>query len=436
MTCAGVRPIRMTFSSFIRIIFATIYLVEVVFLAIPGNHRWIGNQHSATTDDPSFFPSKKDTIDGDVRKDQSAATSLKELEDFLNRNPNTPAAILVPLLRKYLHTSPTAEAERARACARHRNDKMCFGGHAYYTSHTDKTEKEIPVVLWEDDPDMNMYNLTHYPSGRKHSSLGTNMACIPLILAGFAATKDPSNVVVELGPFLGLSTKCIATGMRKNGIKQDTLFVYDKFTGTMNFKAIQKMHPWLNDEHPEYTQQNDNFHFLWEYGVKSTYPTVVSRQGFISKDTLNPETLGKRPVALLSIDSAKLNEHLQEQLAGLGPLQKGSILMMMDFEFVREHIVLFFACLREKYVLPVYVSWHLEHWMWIVTEDVDLADQNHYQCYEEYRANEERRSSVVDRALRDLQMLSGLTDNATIIDAFAPVRSPLADKISAALRFS
>jgi hypothetical protein len=385
--------------------------------------------------DFDFLSTFNNTFDSVVTA-QSAGTSLKELNDFVNQNPLTPAAILVQLLRQYLHTSPSAEVQRRKACVRHSNDKMCFGGHAYYSQHPDHTAHEIPIVLWEDDPQMNIFNLTHYPNGREHSGLGTNMACIPLTLAGFAATQDPKNVVVELGPFLGLSSKCIAVGMRKNGVKDNTLFVYDTFSGLMNFRAIQRMHPWLKDEHPEYTQQNDNFHFLWEYGVKPTYPKAISRQGFISKEALNPEALGHRPVALISIDSAKSNQHLQQQLAGLGPLTKGSILMMMDFEFVREHIILFYACLRENYVLPVYLSWNMEHWMWIVTDDVDLADQVHYQCYNEYKSNENGRSHVVDLAMRDLLMLSGLTDDDTVIEAFVSVRNPMSEKISSVLRDS
>lgn len=351
----------------------------------------------------------------------------------MNNNPDTPAALLVPLLRRYLHTSPTAELERVRACSRHRNDKLCFGGHAYYNKNRKAPEEEIPVVLWEDDPLMNMYNLTRYPSGGKHGGLATSAACIPLILAGYAASVHPNNVVVELGPFLGLSTKCIATGMRKNGIKDNTLFVYDTFSGAMNFKAVQKMNPWLQDEHPEYTPQNDNFHFLWEYGVKPTYPTVISRQGLIGKENLSPEALGNRPVALISIDSAKSNNHLQTQLAGLGPLTKGSIVMMMDFDYIREHIVLFFACLREHYVLPVYVSWNLEHWMWIVIDDVDLADPKHYQCCDEYATTKDRQSHVLELAQQDLLMLSGLTDNATVVDAFALERNLLWKKLSSML---
>ncbi|GAX17493.1 hypothetical protein FisN_5Hh145 [Fistulifera solaris] len=432
MTRASICSLRGTFSFFIRVLFIFILVADVVFL-INTRHLWMNAPQISI--DLDFLPALKNTLESVVTS-QSPATSLKELNDFVYQNPDTPAAILVQLLRQHLHTSPSAEVQRRKACIRHTKDNICFGGYAHYSQHPDHTAHEIPTVLWEDDPQMNIYNLTHYPNGRQHNGLGTNMACIPLTLAGFAATKDPNNVVVELGPFLGLSTKCIAVGMRKNGVKENTLFVYDTFSGLMNFRAIQRMHPWLKDEHPEYTQQNDNFHFLWEYGVKPTFPTVISRQGFISKETLNPEALGHRPVALISIDSAKSNQHLQQQLAGLGPLTKGSILMMMDFEFVREHIVLFYACLRENYLLPVYLSWSLEHWMWIVTDDVDLADPKHYQCYDEYKTNKDGRSRVVDLAMRDLLMLSGLTDGATVIEAFASVRNPLSEKIASVLRNS
>ncbi len=423
--------LRSTHSSHICIIFISLLLVDIAFLTA-NRHHWNNGYQSSSLAVLDMPITIKD-LPSIAVKQVSSSPSLQELDDFLNENPDTPAALLVPLLRQYLHTSPAAELERVRACSRHRNEKMCFAGHDYYTKNSEAPEEEIPVVLWEDDPHMNMYNFTRYPNGKKHGNLGTNVACIPLILAGFAATHDPNNVVVELGPFLGYSTKCIATGMRKNGVKNNTLYVYDTFSGTMNFNAIKKLNPWLKDEHPEFNQENDNFHFLWEYGVKSTYPTLVSRQGFIGHDTLNPGTLGNRPVALISIDSAKSNNHLQMQIAGIGPLKKGSILMMMDFEFVRQHIILFYACLREHFVMPGYVSWNMEHWMWIVTEDVDLAEQKHYQCYEEYNSKRDRRSHFINLAQEDLRMLSGLTDNVTVIDAFAPARNPLMEKISSIL---
>jgi len=73
----------------------------------------------------------------------------------------------------------------------------------------------------------------------------------------------------------------------------------------MNFNAISGRNPWIKDEFPEFTKENDDFVFLWKPAVLPVYPAAVPSKGYIDKINLNPDTFGNCNVALLSIDSAK-----------------------------------------------------------------------------------------------------------------------------------
>jgi len=116
------------------------------------------------------------------------------------------------------------------------------------------------------------------------------------------------------------------------------------------------------------------------------------------------------------------------QTGGLGKLKMGTIIVMMDFRFVDEHVELFYDCLRDRHVMLVCVSWNMEHWFWIVREDVDLADPSIYECYVE--RDVVRTAVLTARMGSDLLLLSGLTDDVSVHEAFASHRILTSCRIS------
>ena len=364
----------------------------------------------------------------DQRLNQAAADEapqkpLDQLEFFLEKNPDTPGARFVHSLREHLHVEEGAEADRIVACRRKANLALCYGGWKNYMKagggNKDVDPKNVRLAFYEDDTKESAYTVDRYVgSDYKIPSLGTHTACLPLMLAGHSAASqdDANNLVLELGPFAGLSSKCIAMGLRKNN-NHTPFYVYDAFEGKANFKAIQSRAHWVKKDHPEFNEKNTSFQFLWEKAVKPIYPEAKPVAAWINKDTLNNQTLGvgdsSRQVSLLSIDSAKNGLQLMDQTEGLATIKKGTILFLMDYEYVRETVKQTYGCLRENHLLPVYVSWQMEHWAFVVMEDFSLQDAWLGNCFRSIAADLDnslhRMESLLDA---DLAYLEGLSDGA------------------------
>jgi hypothetical protein len=97
-------------------------------------------------------------------------------------------------------------------------------------------------------------------------------------------------------------------------------------------------------------------------------------------------------LSLLVIDSAKTakawNQQLTAVLGTQDTLQPGTILFLMDFQYVSQQVKQVYGCLR-PYLLPVYISWNKEHWAFVVTQPVSLLTnqhqrhQQHQHCYKD-----------------------------------------------------
>jgi hypothetical protein len=386
----------------------------------PSSHResfpepLIGGRDSAVERSSSFSPE---------------STLSFQMEQFVVRNPDTPGARFIRLLRDNLHYEPGSEARRLSACTNSaikdaKNVSICFGGGRNYrkaleTSNIDdlKLEHATRLVLWENNTDMNVYKLRRYNgTDRLIPYLGTQAACLPLMLAGYAAHENPDNVVVELGPFAGLSSRCILVGMLKHGVHEGAYRAFDTFEGVNNWKAISYLAPWLKKEHPEFNENQTDFLFLWKMNVESVYPTAQASVGWINKDTLNPTVLGRKHVSLLSIDSAKSAKMLIDQLEGLGVIATGTIIFLMDFEFVPDQVRQIYACLREDILIPVYASFSMEHWAWIVTKDFSFEDTKIRQCFSTLGISNKNITRMERMLVEDAQYLCGLpTDNKSNI---------------------
>uniref|UniRef100_A0A7S4JQ65 Uncharacterized protein n=1 Tax=Odontella aurita TaxID=265563 RepID=A0A7S4JQ65_9STRA len=380
---------------------------------------------------PSFvlaFISLYISIAGDAATDNTGSVSdlpvrlidsdkgpYQELERFLAENPDLPASRFVDLLKKHLHFEPDAESQRITACLKRVNPALCFGGLRNYRvaqKELDTTEgrksniEEVTrVAQIGGKSSQTVYALRRYTdelAALEIPTLGTEVACLPLMLAGYASSRDEDSVVVELGPFAGLSSRCIVTGMLQQGLRENSFFAFDSFEGLANYNAIKRRAPWLARTHADFTENNTDFLFLWELAVLPVYKTAKAKKGWITKDSLNPSVLFNRTVTMISIDCAKNAQKLKSQLEGLGTIRKGTVIFLMDFEFVRSQVKQVYGCLRGRFLLPVYASWKMEHWAWIVTNDFTLNNDEFFgRCYANILANI---TKAVDRMEHQLQM--------------------------------
>ena len=263
---------------------------------------------------------------------------------WLSENPNTPGARLVNLLRQHLHTHPNAEGERLQAC----HDKkysLCFAGQAAYQKAMDEApaDKKDDLIYLERSTQMplasgnvdvwKMRRFAKMSDGKLRviNNLGTEPACLALLLAG-AAVGD-FGVVVELGTYLGLSSKCISLGLNSTN-REGAYFAFDLFgNDEFNYDRITKSMPWTLQIMPDFTKES-SYLWLWKNATIDVYPTAKAFEGSIDSTTLYPKLWKKKPIALLSVDSAKSWAAFRDQTAGIQRpymLKKGAILILMDF---------------------------------------------------------------------------------------------------------
>jgi hypothetical protein len=155
---------------------------------------------------------------------------------------------------------------------------------------------------------ISVYDMPRYP-GMDHSipALGTLLSCLPLFLGG-ASVGSKHGMTIELGPYFGLSSKCILAGMDTSGVRRENAYIpFDTFEGSQNFKSIQKSrkHAWIMRSYPLYTANNSSFLFLWEKATQPIYPTAQGRPGWISASTLNLQTIGLGSIDSSSSSSSK-----------------------------------------------------------------------------------------------------------------------------------
>ena len=303
----------------------------------------------------------------DQQADASSSSSSFDL--WMRENPDTPGARFVDLMKTYMHGKPGSEGDRIKACSSG-EFAHCFAGTVNFTPkpgmEDEELEKETKLPLVKDGK--TVYQARRFfNTDRLIRTLGTDLACLPLLLAS-AAVKD--GVVVELGPFVGLSSRCMGMGLQTTG-REGEMYVFDTWAGARNFKDIVSSMPWIKTEHPEYSPDNDSFLWLWKMVMKDAYPSAKAYQGWITPKTVKPETWDNKKIDVLSIDSIKSWSSWNEQLGGLGDtfLEKGAIFAAMDFTYTDQPNFVY-ACLRD-YLQPVYTSWHRgEHWIFVVLKTI------------------------------------------------------------------
>ncbi len=352
------------------------------------------------------------------------STAVGQLDQFMEQHPDTAGAKFVKLLRTHLHSTPGAENKRMDAC----NGKVppnlihCLTGTPPSSDFTTNPGISIEVLAKNTTmpftTSLSVYDMPHYPDmDRDIPALGTLRTCLPLYLAG--ATVGLDKMAIELGPYFGLSSKCIVAGMKTNGVRENSYIAFDTFQGMINYNSIRKkrQHSWILNANPAFNEMNTSFLFLWEKAVKAVYPTAEGRAGYISAKTLNPKTIGKtaQEVDLISIDSAKSFKSLQDQLAGLGPLKVGTILFLLDFEFVGSQVKVVYECLRESgYLLPVYTAWRgRENWAFVVLKELSFSKFQYPHCRNNNNNHNNMNMNITQSywVEQDVRLLASLQDD-------------------------
>jgi hypothetical protein len=382
----------------------------------------------------------------EAEAEATPSTPFEQLNSFLRQHPDTPGARFINLLRTHVYQSAGSVSARMDACAGSSRKPPfgialihCLTGQpsdptrSTFNQDTNLAARSTFMPL---NSTVSIYDMLRYP-GMDHfiPALGTVPSCLPLFLAGAAVGATSGSMAIELGPYFGLSSKCIVAGMKTHGVRDNSYLAFDTFEGGVNFRSVQKkgQHRWILDSYPFYTAQNSSFLFLWEKAVRPIYPTARGRPGWISESTLNLQTIGlgggsqtargdeeNRPksrttatgVELISVDSAKTVPQLQSQLAGLGRLTVGTILFLLDFEFVKSQVKLVYGCMRHSgYLLPVYTAWaNHENWAFVVTKEFSFSEFefDFPRCIEE---NINRASAGVNQTYwveQDIRLMTSL----------------------------
>lgn len=427
-------------------------------------------------------------------------TPSEELALFLRKYRQTPGGVFIELLQTTLYQDMEQEALRLQACHTPNtmaqtlsNSPLCFAGADNYRQamdHIDQTARQLSMkvpALMANTPLMeqhvylptntqrSVYELRRYGASSRTEdqnwdatarnktqvvvaeqlipNLGTPVACLPLLLGGMAVSQVRGDqfLVAELGPYFGLSSKCIVTGLAQTQTPSFSFrafsnkptsiyFAYDLFRGMDNLRSLQNRSTsqWILDTYypdinnKQNTDQNNptysNFQFLWERVVKPVYELSYAVPGkmeaFTSVRTiyeraiLTKERNGDRNyrAALVVVDSAKTHQGFVQQISSVfgsrNSFLPGTIVFLMDFEYVSIQVKQVYGCLRDA-LLPVYISWNREHWAFVVTKPVSLTDQ--HLCYYYVAQNlQERLVKMEQQITTDLEFVShGLRDGHT-----------------------
>lgn len=315
---------------------------------------------------------------------QHKRTAEESFQQWLEDYSDTPGAKLVALLHQEVYYERSAEATRLRACQKgpQQSYSLCFGGlrnlraaestlvaAVAETSHQEQLEQTTSMPRY---PNMTVYEMRRFSEPNKIIySLGTDPVCFPLVLAGASVEEG---VIVELGTFVGLSTKCMALGL--NTTKRTGQYYAFDFFGhhQASYSSIIQHMPWVAKGRT--FTVDSSYKWLWESAVKHVYPSIRGFEGEINKDTLHPEIWDKQSISLLSIQSAKLWKDFHDQFDGIQKpfmLKRGAILVLMDFLTIDVQVKLFYGCWRE-FLQPVYSSWcQGNQWIFVVTKTFSLS---------------------------------------------------------------
>ena len=342
----------------------------------------------------------------------------KEMEDFLKTHCDSVGANFIRLLREYLHGDPNWEGSRLDGCYRDKNLPKCFAGMKNYNIASPKTVedgKRIKMPFY-DGKDLNekdvitAYEMNHFQdTDNPIASLGTHQTCLPFHLAGASVTR--TGAIIELGPFAGFSSKCLATGIKSTGPgRKNSMIVYDSYNDVMNYNALSK-YEWITARYPDYTRENTDFLQLWKDTVQYIYPAAEPKQMYATRETLNDSVLGGNSLNVLVVDSIKKKNDLHSQLGNL-TIPAGIVFFMNDFQMAKDNIIQIYSCFR-NHMMPVFSSF-IEQWAFVTTKSFNVDQPWVHKCYTDVADNMEEAMNVATKqAAADIEFLGGLTDNKT-----------------------
>lgn len=369
-------------------------------------------------------------------------TAEESFQQWLVDYSNTPGAKLVTLLHQEVYYERSAEATRLYACQKgpHQSFALCFGGLRNVRAaestvaagkfHQEQLERATSMPRY---PNMTVYEMRRFTEpNRPILSLGIDPICFPLVLAGASVEEG---VIVELGTFVGLSTKCMALGL-KTTERTGQYYAFDYFGNHQpSYTSIVQHMPWVTKER-KFTVES-SYKWLWESAVKHVYPSIRGFEGEINKDTLNPKIWDKQSISLLSIQSAKLWKDFHNQLDGIQKpfmLKRGAILVLMDFLTIDVQVKLFYGCWRE-FLQPVYSSWcQGNQWIFVVTKTFSLSMVE--SCVQDLLGeaqvpSDEKMREMEVKAIHDVDFLDGLFGLPS--DSMKEERECMASKLIAKL---
>ncbi len=110
------------------------------------------------------------------------------------------------------------------------------------------------------------------------------------------------------------------------------------------------------------------------------------------------------------ISSAKTGPQLHVQAGGI-TVPAGSILFLMDIGNLRVQLLQVYGCLRSGFIVPVYASFGMEPWAWVVTKSFNVNLPWFKKCYTNIRKDISKAHEVfVQQVEKDLNFMdSALT---------------------------
>lgn len=383
-------------------------------------------------------------VESTTRSSSTTTTKQKSsvvhpFRQWLRDNAHTPGAKFVSLLHQHIHYRYGAEGERLQGC-HDKNYPLCFAGHQSYQQALQKapTDKRDSLVYLErtthlpllpEEENLSVWQIRRYGKTlnkklRMIHNLGTEPSCLALLLAGASVQNG---VMVELGTYAGLSSRCLAFGLNASVAaatahhqkpEPESYHAFDVFGHDQsNFDKISRNMPWIYQIQPDFGV-NSSYQWMWRMAIHDVYPTAVAHEGFINATTLYPRLWHKRPIDVLSVDSAKSWSAFRDQTAGIQRpymLKKGALLILMDFVTIDTQIkLLYTGCLRQ-YLQPVYSAYcRGEQWIFVATQSFSLGMVG--ACMEDYLGDDDTKAEpegyqyheMLEQAKADVDFMDGL----------------------------
>lgn len=346
----------------------------------------------------------------------------QDINDFMKAHPDTPGARFITLLREQIHgDDPSWERERIDACYKNRDLVKCVVGRKNYEAASEEEIKSqmvhLPFYEDKEGAEGTVYELFHFQDTDKTiDNLGTVFVCLALILAG--STVSSNGAVIEMGPFAGFSSKCVAYGLKATGGDPKPMLVYDKYQDRENYKRLIRVCPWMKERYPDFTPEKADFLPLWKDTVRYVYPQATPVQGYIYPSTLHDglDLLNGNNVELFVIDSAKSFKDLHNHMGSI-TLPTGTVIALMDFGFAQDQIFQVYGCFRE-FMFPVFTTF-IEQEVWVVKKAFSLDQPSFRKCYTNTSNEWDKALDVMNKQfVADHTFMAGLTSDEKVHEKF------------------